>query len=75
MLPKQAVYYFTQVNNKRAINYKTLEKLAIQHGLSGNSYPSVREAYNKALNAAGEDDFIFVGGSSYVVGDFLKTCI
>lgn len=75
MLPKHAVYYFTQVNNKRAINYKTLEQLAIQHGLSGNSYPSVREAYNTAINAAGEDDFIFVGGSSYVVGDFLKTCI
>ena len=75
MLPKDAVYYFTQANNKRAISHKVLAANAVGYGLSGNSYPSVREAYNAALNVAEEDDFIFVGGSSYVVGDFLKTCI
>ena len=75
MLPKDAVYYFTQANNKRAISHKVLAANAVGYGLSGNSYPSVREAYNAALNVAEEDDFIFVGGSSYVVGDFLKNCI
>jgi dihydrofolate synthase/folylpolyglutamate synthase len=35
----------------------------------------VYEAYKAALQAANPEDFIFVGGSSYLVGDFLKNCI
>ena len=29
------------------------------------------EAYHQALKAADKADLVFVGGSSYVVGDFL----
>lgn len=74
MLPKHATYYFTQAESKRAVSSTTLQETAADFGLHGNSYPSVREAYKAALQAAGKDDFIFVGGSSYVVGDFLRTC-
>ena len=42
-----------------------------QHGLHGESYATVSEAYAKALNDAAPDDFIFVGGSSYIVADLL----
>lgn len=74
MLPKRAHYYFTQAATKRAVNANVVMTIAAKQGLSGNAYPSVYEAYKAASAAALADDFIFVGGSSYVVGDFLKNC-
>jgi len=75
LLPKQAVYYFTKADSHRAINERSIQMLAANHGLVGNSYPTVNEAYKTAIKNATHDDFVFIGGSSYVVGDFLKTCI
>ena len=75
MLPKDACFYFTQATTKRAIKSAVLKTLASQHGLVGESYTTVGEAYKAAKEAATLNDFIFVGGSSYVVGDFLKNCI
>ena len=75
MLPKEALYYFTKAESHRAINESVLSQKALQKKLIGKSYPSVTEAYKAAKHNAGNNDFIFVGGSSYVVGDFLKNCI
>ena len=75
LLPKDAIYYFTKANTPRALNEQSVRILAINHKLTGNCYPTVNEAYKSALECAEPDDFIFVGGSSYVVGDFLKNCI
>ena len=72
LLPKNAIFYFTKADNHKAINEIDLQHLAAQHGLKGESYPSVHEAYTQCMKNALRDDFIFVGGSSYVVGDFLK---
>ena len=71
MLPHQAAYYFTQADSKRAIAHDEVRRRAAAHHLQGNSYATVAEAYSAALAAAGSDDFIFVGGSSYVVADLL----
>jgi len=75
MLPKDACYYFTQAATKRALKGSVVKTLAAQHGLYGECYPSVIEAYRAAKEAAKPKDFIFIGGSSYLVGDFLKNCI
>ncbi len=75
MLPKDACYYFTQANTKRAIKGAVVKTLALQHGLQGECYPTVTEAYRAAKETANSKDFIFIGGSSYLVGDFLKNCI
>ena len=75
MLPKNAYYYFTQATTKRAINGTVVKTLAAQHELKGECYPSVVEAYRAAQKAATSKDFIFIGGSSYLVGDFMKNCI
>ena len=75
LLPKNAIYYFTKAANKRAVSENVLKVLAQQLGLTGESYPSVAEAYQSARNAARKNDFVFIGGSSYVVADFLKNCI
>lgn len=75
LLPKDAIYYFTKAHSKRAIQESALQLLASKAGLSGNCYPTVREAYEAAVQQAEHNDFIFVGGSSYVVGDFLRTYV
>ncbi|MDO4951288.1 MAG: folylpolyglutamate synthase/dihydrofolate synthase family protein [Bacteroidales bacterium] len=72
MLPKDAVYYFTQASVKRALSADDMRQKAALCGLSGHSYPTVSEAYNAALNDAETDDFVYVGGSSYVVADLLR---
>lgn len=69
MLPKNAVYYFTQANNHRAIPALQVGELAKEYGLSGNTYPTVAQAYEEAKSSASEKDFIFIGGSSYIVAD------
>ena len=73
LLPKNAIYYFTKADSKRAVNEHDLQLQAAQHGLQGECYPTVREAYTQCMKHVLRDDFVFVGGSSYVVGDFLKT--
>jgi dihydrofolate synthase/folylpolyglutamate synthase len=75
LLPKTATYYFTKAASKRGMPEQSLQVLGEQIGLHGNGYPSVKEAFAAALKTAGTDDFIFVGGSNYVVAEFLKSCI
>lgn len=75
LLPKDAKYYFTKPANKRAMPEKDMQEHALRHGLTGKSYATVGEAYQEALKASLSDDFIFVGGSSYVVADFLKSVL
>ncbi len=72
MLPKDATYYWTQAETKRAINHEKVKETGKSHGLTGNSYPTVIEAYRAALSDSAPTDFVFVGGSSYVVADLLS---
>lgn len=72
MLPKDAIYYWTQATTKRAIKVGKIAELGTSLGLNGNVYPSVNKAFKAAQADAAEDDFIFVGGSSYIVADFLS---
>ena len=75
MLPRNAVYYFTKADNKRAIDEHDIMRIGASLHLNANCYPDVRSAYTKALGEASADDFIFVGGSSYIVADFLNDCV
>lgn len=72
MLPKDAIYYWTQATTKRAIKVEKIAELGTSLGLNGNVYPSVNKAFKAAQADAAEDDFIFIGGSSYIVADFLS---
>jgi dihydrofolate synthase/folylpolyglutamate synthase len=74
LLPKNARYYFTKADSHRALSEQIVKTLGSQHGLKGEAFQTVKEAYQSAQTQAIPEDFIFVGGSSYVVGDFLKTC-
>jgi dihydrofolate synthase/folylpolyglutamate synthase len=65
-------YYWTQPSTKRAIPVAKLRDFALEYDLHGNAYHSVKEAYKAAKENARNNDFIFVGGSSYVVADLLS---
>lgn len=71
LLPQEASYYFTKPNNKRALDEHALQEKAALHGLKGDCFATVSEAFQSAVRAAADDDLVFVGGSSYVVADFM----
>ena len=71
MLPREADFYWTQASSHRAIPAAQVAGKAAAIGLRGRSYATVGEAWQQALADASPEDFIFVGGSSYVVADLL----
>lgn len=74
LLPSNAKYYFTQAQIPRAMDSETLRDMAVAAGLNGESFPSVEAAFNAAMSEAKADDMIYVGGSTFVVADFLTQC-
>lgn len=75
MLPKNATYYWTQAETKRAVSSTAIMAKGKEYGLNGTPYPDVISAYRAALTDAASTDFVFVGGSSYVVADLLTGII
>ncbi len=75
LLPKEAHYYFTQAETKRAIPADRLREMGGRCGLQGGAYGSVREALVAAREMAVEEDVIFIGGSNYVVGEGIQLII
>jgi dihydrofolate synthase/folylpolyglutamate synthase len=69
LLPKQAVYYFTNAQIPRALPAAELQELAKSYDLIGKNYPTVQEALQAAKNEASEQDVIFVGGSNFIVAE------
>lgn len=69
LLPKDASYYFCQANIPRAIDAKLLSEQAWIHGLHGEVISNVNHAIQRAKEKASEDDFIFIGGSTFVVAE------
>lgn len=72
LLPKDAIYYFTQPSNQRAMGAETISLIGKSHNLKGKVFNSVKEAYINALNSANNEDTIYVGGSTFVVADLLE---
>lgn len=72
MMPTHATYYFTQAAIDRALSASTLAEIATEAGLKGSVCPSVVKSYEQALADSAPGDFIFVGGSTYVVAELLS---
>lgn len=70
LLPKGAEYYITNASIPRALPAAELKKLTEAAGLNGKSFSNVKRAYEAAFADAGENDIIFVGGSTFIVADF-----
>jgi dihydrofolate synthase / folylpolyglutamate synthase len=71
LLPKEAIYYFCKANIPRGLDAVELLQKAMSFGLHGDVYPSVKDAYQSALDAAGENDLVFICGSTFVVAEVL----
>ncbi|TWO31748.1 bifunctional folylpolyglutamate synthase/dihydrofolate synthase [Seonamhaeicola sediminis] len=71
LLPKEATYYLCKPEISRGLPAKDLKQFFNDYGLKGEAYNSVNKAYKKALKNASSEDFIFVGGSTFVVAEII----
>ena len=71
LLPKNAKYYFCKPNISRGMDANILKNTFNGYGLKGNAYNSVNEAYNQAKKQSNSNDFIFIGGSTFVVAEII----
>ena len=72
LLPHEADYYFTQASVKRALPADELVRLGTEAGLKGEAFSNVPAAVRAAQKRSLPEDFIFVGGSTFVVADLLS---
>lgn len=73
LFPEDGLYYWCAPDIPRGKASTEVQETGLRLGLHGDAYDSVRKAYKAALSVAGKSDLVFVGGSSYVVGDFLAS--
>lgn len=71
LFPKNAIYYFCKPNIPRGLDAEILAKKAKEFGLKGEVFNSVSESYKKAMQNATKSDFIYIGGSTFVVAEIL----
>lgn len=69
LMPREALYFFTQASVERAMPAEIFAIHAAEKGLTGILCDDVSEAVTKALARATDDDFIFIGGSTFIVAD------
>ncbi|OHT44761.1 bifunctional folylpolyglutamate synthase/dihydrofolate synthase [Flavobacterium tructae] len=69
LFPKNAQYYFCSPNSSRGLKTEILNQTAKKHHLIGENYDSVEHAFTAARKNASKNDFIYVGGSTFVVAE------
>lgn len=70
-MPTTAKYYFVQPSNQRAAKSTDVANQAAKAGIKGETFSNVVDGYKKALADADKSSMIYVGGSTFVVADFL----
>ena len=73
LLPKNAEYYFVTPQVKRAKPSAELLQLGASNGLKGEACDTVTTGCEKALADSSDEDFIFIGGSNFVVAEIPAT--
>lgn len=71
LFPKEATYYFAKPNLARGLSASILQSKAKQFGLMGEAFASVDAAYGTAKAKASNEDFIYIGGSTFVVAEII----
>ena len=69
LLPKNAVYYVAKPNVPRGLDAEILKNKLKSFDFKVTSYQSIPEAFIMAKAKAGENDMIYVGGSTFVVAE------
>ena len=71
LFPDDAIYYFCKPDILRGLDQSILKEKAAEFHLIGQTYISVSNAYRAAKENAGSNDFIYIGGSTFVVAEIL----
>jgi len=71
LFPENAIYYFCKPDISRGLDKLILKEKAAEFNLVGQTYISVSNAYQTAKENAGNNDFIYIGGSTFVVAEIL----
>lgn len=71
LFPKDAAYYFVCPNVPRGLSAKKLFLVAHGYGLKGETYTSVKKGFHGAMKKAKKNDFVYVGGSTFVVAEVI----
>jgi dihydrofolate synthase/folylpolyglutamate synthase len=71
LYPRDAIYYFAKANIPRGLDAAILQQNALEKGLKGKAYTSVKNALRAAKRNAQPNDLILVLGSIFVVGEVL----
>ena len=69
LLPRDAVYYFTQSQVPRSLPLSVLKTAALDAGIRGAAYANVNIALAAAKMQANETDCILICGSTFVVAE------
>ena len=72
LLPTRASYYVSEAKIPRALKKEALLDLMKENGLNGNIYNTIKDAIQTAQETANQDDFIFIGGSTFTVAEALE---
>lgn len=73
ILPKKAVYYFTNSCISRALPANELANMAEGYQLTGKTYSTIPNAIQTVLHESEPDDLIIVFGSNFVVGEAITS--
>ncbi|MFK7050775.1 Folylpolyglutamate synthase [Flavobacterium columnare] len=72
LFPKEAYYIFTKPNVPRGLDAEKLKTVAESYGLLFNEIAySVSDAYIRVKELAKANDFIYIGGSTFVVAEIV----
>ena len=71
MMPRDARYLFTKPSGNRGLDAAELARMAGRHGLRGETAETVADAVARVCSEAVDGEYIFVGGSNFVVADLL----
>ena len=72
LLPKNSEFYFAKPSINRGRHPEDYENLLQEAKIFYKIFDSVQEAYLSAKEQCTKEEMIFIGGSNFVVGDFLE---
>ena len=72
ILPTNSTFYFAKPSNNRGRQPKDYEELLKKSKINYKIFDTIQEAYLFAKQQLKKEEMIFIGGSNFVVGEFLE---
>lgn len=72
ILPQNAQYYFVKPSIHRGRHPQDYENILQEANIKYQIFDEVNKGYNAAKQQCRENEMIFIGGSNFVIGDFLE---